>query len=66
MHPEDERYADMIGKTALVPVLGREIPIIADAYVDREFGTGALKVTPSHDHNDWMLGKARSALYPGH
>ena len=63
VHPEDERYADMIGKTALVPVLGREIPIIADAYVDREFGTGALKVTPSHDHNDWMLGKKHDLLF---
>ncbi|MDR1659044.1 MAG: valine--tRNA ligase [Desulfovibrio sp.] len=56
VHPEDERYRHLIGKTALVPVLGREIPIIADAYVDREFGTGALKVTPCHDHNDWTLG----------
>ena len=46
-----------VGKTAIVPVLGREIPIIADSYVDREFGTGALKVTPCHDHNDWALGK---------
>lgn len=57
VHPEDERYAGMVGKTAIVPVIGREIPIIADNYVDREFGTGALKVTPCHDHNDWMLGK---------
>ncbi|MBQ9405559.1 MAG: valine--tRNA ligase [Desulfovibrio sp.] len=57
VHPEDERYASLIGKTALVPVLGREIPIIADSYVDREFGTGALKVTPCHDHNDWNLGQ---------
>lgn len=63
VHPEDERYAHMIGKTALVPVLGREIPVIADAYVDREFGTGALKVTPSHDHNDWMLGKKHDLLF---
>ena len=57
VHPEDERYARLVGKTARVPVLGREVPIIADSYVDREFGTGALKVTPCHDHNDWMLGK---------
>ncbi|MBB5143396.1 valine--tRNA ligase [Desulfovibrio intestinalis] len=63
VHPEDERYAHMVGKTALVPVLGREIPVIADAYVDREFGTGALKVTPSHDHNDWMLGKKHDLLF---
>ncbi len=57
VHPEDERFSALIGKTALVPIIGREIPIIADNYVDREFGTGALKVTPSHDHNDWHLGK---------
>ena len=60
VHPEDEHYAGLVGKTALVPVLGRAIPIIADAYVDREFGTGALKVTPCHDHNDWMLGKTHN------
>ncbi len=53
----DERYAAFIGKTALVPILNREIPIIADDYVDIEFGTGALKVTPAHDHNDFSLGK---------
>ena len=57
VHPEDERYQHLIGKMVLLPVLGRKIPIIADSYVDREFGTGALKVTPCHDHNDWLLGK---------
>ncbi len=57
VHPEDERYAALVGKKAVVPVIGREIPIIADKYVDKEFGTGALKVTPSHDPNDWELGK---------
>ncbi len=57
VHPEDERYKDLIGRKALVPILNREVPIIADNYVDREFGTGALKVTPSHDHNDWELGR---------
>ncbi|MDR3319671.1 MAG: valine--tRNA ligase [Desulfovibrio sp.] len=57
VNPEDERYRTLIGKTTLVPVLGRKIPIIADSYVDMEFGTGALKVTPCHDHNDWTLGK---------
>lgn len=57
VHPEDERYAALVGKKAVVPVIGREIPIIADKYVDMEFGTGALKVTPSHDPNDWELGK---------
>ena len=60
VHPEDERYTSLVGKTALVPVLNREIPIIADKYVDREFGTGALKVTPCHDHNDWALGKTHN------
>ena len=60
VHPEDDRYASLVGKTALVPVLNREIPIIADKYVDREFGTGALKVTPCHDHNDWALGKTHN------
>ncbi len=56
-HPEDERYRELVGRTAIVPVIGRRIPIIADSYVDREFGTGALKVTPCHDPNDWTLGK---------
>lgn len=57
VHPEDERYRAYIGKTAVVPMLGREIPIIADEYVEREFGTGALKITPAHDHNDFEIGK---------
>lgn len=57
VHPEDERYKQYIGKTVYVPVLRREIPIISDDYVDREFGTGALKITPGHDHNDYELGK---------
>ena len=56
VHPEDERYEHLVGKTVLVPIMNRPIPVIADAYVDKEFGTGALKVTPSHDPNDWMLG----------
>jgi valyl-tRNA synthetase len=55
VNPNDERYKDFIGKTALVPMLNREIPIIADEYVDMEFGTGALKVTPGHDFNDFAL-----------
>ncbi len=58
VHPEDERYRHLIGKTAILPVLGRRLPIIADKYVDRTFGTGVLKVTPCHDHNDWALGKS--------
>ena len=56
VHPEDERYTNLIGKMVLVPLINREIPIIADEYVDREFGTGALKVTPAHDINDYNLG----------
>lgn len=56
VHPEDERYTDLIGKTVLIPIINKEIPIIADAYVDREFGTGALKVTPAHDINDYEIG----------
>ena len=57
VHPEDERYRAYIGRTALVPMLGREIPIIADDYVDRAFGTGALKITPGHDPNDFEIGR---------
>ena len=57
VHPEDERFGKFIGKTALVPMLNREIPIIADEYVDREFGTGALKITPGHDINDYEIGE---------
>ncbi|MDR1490825.1 MAG: valine--tRNA ligase [Desulfovibrio sp.] len=56
VHPEDERYRGLIGKKARLPLVGRLLPIIADTYVDRDFGTGALKVTPAHDHNDWRLG----------
>ncbi len=57
VHPEDERYQHLIGKKARVPMLDREIPIIADEYVDREFGTGALKITPGHDFNDYEIGQ---------
>ena len=56
VHPDDQRYQHVIGKTALLPLCDREIPIIADTYVDREFGTGALKVTPGHDPNDYEIG----------
>jgi valyl-tRNA synthetase len=55
-HPEDERYQHLKGKTAIVPICNREVPIIFDEYIDREFGTGSLKVTPAHDVNDKMLG----------
>jgi valyl-tRNA synthetase len=57
VHPEDERYQHFIGKLVLVPVLERRIPVIADAYVDRSFGTGALKITPGHDPNDYQIGQ---------
>jgi len=57
VHPEDERYAPLVGKMVLLPSMNREIPIIADAMVDREFGTGAVKITPAHDPNDFEVGK---------
>ena len=57
VHPEDERYQKYIGSKVIVPMLRREIPVIADSYVDREFGTGALKVTPGHDLNDYQIGQ---------
>ena len=57
VHPEDERYASLIGATVTLPLVGREIPIIADDYVDREFGTGVVKVTPGHDFNDYAVGQ---------
>lgn len=57
IHPEDERYTELHGKKAIVPIVGREIPIILDTYVDSEFGTGCLKVTPAHDPNDKELGE---------
>ena len=57
VHPEDKRYQQLIGKKVLVPLINREIPVIADAYVDKDFGTGCLKVTPAHDPNDYELGQ---------
>jgi valyl-tRNA synthetase len=57
VHPEDRRYKKFIGKKVIVPMLGREIPVIADEYVDREFGTGALKITPGHDPHDYEIGQ---------
>jgi valyl-tRNA synthetase len=57
VHPEDERYKHLIGKMVLLPLMSREIPIIADEIVDREFGTGAVKITPAHDPNDFEVGK---------
>ncbi len=57
VHPEDERYSHLVGKTVRLPLCERDIPIIADAYVDREFGTGVVKVTPAHDFNDYAVGQ---------
>ena len=60
VHPEDERYKDIIGKTCILPIVNREIPIIADEFVDKEFGTGCVKVTPAHDPNDYKAGLAHN------
>ena len=57
VHPDDPRYTHLKGKFAVVPIVNRKVPIIFDAYVEMEFGTGALKVTPAHDPNDYELGK---------
>ncbi len=56
VHPDDERYRHLVGKRVILPAVGRKIPIIADAYVDREFGSGAVKITPGHDPNDYEIG----------
>ncbi|NLI91976.1 MAG: valine--tRNA ligase [Peptococcaceae bacterium] len=56
VHPEDERYHNLLGKTVILPLMNREIPVIADEYVDKEFGTGAVKITPAHDPNDFEMG----------
>jgi valyl-tRNA synthetase len=60
VHPEDERYADLVGKFAILPLVGRRIPIVADEYSDPEKGTGAVKITPAHDFNDFEVGKRHS------
>ncbi|ABB31198.1 valyl-tRNA synthetase [Geobacter metallireducens RCH3] len=57
VHPEDERYAGLVGKTVILPLLNRQIPVVADDYVDREFGTGVVKITPAHDFNDFEVGR---------
>ena len=57
VHPDDERYSDIVGKMAVLPLVNREIPIVADYYVDKEFGTGAVKITPAHDPNDFEVGR---------
>jgi len=63
VHPDDKKYSELVGKTVVIPLSGREIPIIADEYVDRNFGTGAVKITPAHDPNDYEVGK-RHGLKP--
>ncbi|MGA9882740.1 MAG: valine--tRNA ligase [Candidatus Acidiferrales bacterium] len=60
VHPDDERYQRLIGKAVMLPLMNREIPVIADSYVDREFGTGVVKITPAHDPNDFQVGKRHS------
>ena len=57
VNPEDERYKNLVGKKVVLPLINKEIPIIADSYVDKEFGTGMVKITPAHDPNDWEVGK---------
>lgn len=57
VHPDDERYKHLVGKKAIIPVVNRAVPIVADTYIDKEFGTGCLKITPAHDINDYELGK---------
>ena len=57
VHPDDHKYSELVGKTVVIPLTGREIPIIADEYVDKSFGTGAVKITPAHDPNDFEVGK---------
>jgi valyl-tRNA synthetase len=60
VHPDDNRYKNLIGSNVILPLIGRKIPIIADEYVDMEFGTGVVKVTPAHDFNDYEVGKRHS------
>jgi valyl-tRNA synthetase len=63
VHPDDHKYSELVGKTVIIPLSGREIPIIADEYVDKNFGTGAVKITPAHDPNDFEVGQ-RHGLRP--
>src|SRR4029077_19191357 len=57
VNPDDERYAGLVGQKVVLPLTGRTIPVIADAYVDKDFGTGCVKITPAHDFNDWEVGQ---------
>ena len=56
VHPDDERYTDLVGKTCILPIMNKEIPIIADSFVEKDFGTGCVKITPAHDMNDYAAG----------
>ena len=64
VHPEDERYRRLIGEKAILPLVGRKLKIIADEYVRPEFGTGALKITPGHDPNDFEIGRRHGLAHP--
>lgn len=64
VHPEDERFKKFVGKTVKLPLTTKELPVIADTYVDREFGTGCLKITPAHDANDWEVGQRHNLPMP--
>jgi valyl-tRNA synthetase len=64
VHPEDERYRDLIGQSVILPIINREIPVIADEYVDRAFGTGVVKITPAHDANDFEVGRRHKLAMP--
>lgn len=64
VHPEDPRYKEFIGKKVKLPLTDRELPVVGDSYVDREFGTGALKITPAHDANDWEIGQRHGLPSP--
>ena len=57
VHPDDERYKNIVGKMLILPLVGRRIPVVADEYVERDFGTGCVKITPAHDPNDFEVGK---------
>ena len=57
VHPDDERYRDLVGKTVILPLVNKEIPVVADSYVEMDFGTGVVKITPAHDPNDFEVGK---------
>ncbi|MCI8611603.1 MAG: valine--tRNA ligase [Clostridiales bacterium] len=64
VHPSDERYKDLVGKTLVLPLVGRKIPLIADEYVERDFGTGCVKITPAHDPNDFEVGRRHNLDMP--